>query len=53
MECDFYGLATKNDLKREDEKKRKKVPFVFPLVWDHQHRSVDRVLGHAILENKD
>ena len=55
---DFAGWATKNNLICSDqrvimdnafaEQNGKKVP----LVWNHEHTSPDRVLGHAFLENR-
>ena len=57
--CDFSGWATKNDLKCSDGRVIRSGAFsvqdgaTVPLVWNHQHNSVDEVLGHAILENKD
>lgn len=58
MEYDFCGWATKNDLKCEDGLTIRKDAFKVndgqkvPLVWNHQHGSVQGVLGHAILENR-
>ena len=57
--CDFSGWATKNDLKCSDGRVIRSGAFsvqdgaTVPLVWNHQHNSVDEVLGHAILENKE
>lgn len=56
---DFGGWATKNDLKCSDGRIIRSGAFKVqdgarvPLVWNHQHNSVDEVLGHAILENRD
>lgn len=56
---DFGGWATKNDLKCSDGRIIRSGAFRVqdghrvPLVWNHQHNSVDEVLGHAILENRD
>lgn len=56
---DFEGWATKNDLKCSDGVTIRKDAFrvndgqTVPLVWNHQHNSVDDVLGHAVLENRD
>jgi len=55
---DFSGWATKNNLKCSDGRTILKDAFkgndgqVVPLVWNHQHDSVDNVLGHAQLENR-
>ena len=55
---DFSGWATKNDLKCSDGRIIRANAFEVqdghrvPLVWNHQHNSVDDVLGHAILENR-
>ena len=56
---DFSGWATKNDLLCADGRTIRKGAFTsqngakVPLVWQHQHNSVDNVLGHAILEDRD
>ena len=56
---DFGGWATKNDLKCTDGRIIRSGAFevqdgtTVPLVWNHQHNSVDEVLGHAMLENRD
>lgn len=56
---DFSGWASKNDLKCTDGLTIRKDAFSVqdgtkvPLVWNHQHNSPDKVLGHAILENRD
>lgn len=56
---DFEGWATKNDLKCSDGVTIRKDAFrvndgqTVPLVWNHQHNSVDDVLGHAVLENRE
>lgn len=56
---DFSGWATKNDLKCTDGRTIRRGAFKqnngkkVPLVWNHFHHSVDGVLGHAILENRD
>lgn len=58
-EFDFGGWATKNNLKCSDGRIIRAGAFKVqnghrvPLVWNHQHNSVDDVLGHAILENRD
>lgn len=56
---DFSGWATKNDLRCSDGRTIRKNAFKdddgrrVPLVWMHQHKDPDNVLGHAILENRD
>lgn len=56
---DFGGWATRNDLECADGRTIRKDAFIeqdgktVPLVWNHQHESVHRVLGHALLENRD
>lgn len=58
-ECDFSGWATKNNLVCSDGRRIKKNAFieddgkVVPLVWNHQYDSIDNVLGHALLENRE
>ena len=55
---DFAGWATKNDVLCSDGRTIRSDAFkdcdgkVVPLVWNHQHDSVDNVLGHALLENR-
>lgn len=56
---DFSGYATKNDLKCADGRVIMKNAFKHmdgkkvPLVWQHLHNDPDKILGHAILENRD
>ena len=56
---DFSGWATKNDLKCADGRVIRHNAFkvddgkTVPLVWNHQHNSIEHVLGHAVLENRD
>lgn len=56
---DFSGWASKNDLRCSDGRTIRKDAFAVqdgsrvPLVWNHQHNSPDKILGHAILENRD
>ena len=56
---DFSGWATRNNLKCSDGRTIMKDAFkhndgqVVPLVWGHQHDDPMRVLGHALLENRD
>lgn len=59
MEPDFQGYATKNGLKCADG--RVIMPNAFehqdtmrvPLVWQHDHRDPENVLGHVILKNRE
>ena len=59
MPYDFEGWATKNDLLCSDGVTIKRNAFSIndgkrvPLVWNHQHNSINDVLGHAMLENRD
>ena len=56
---DFGGYATKNDLKCADGRTIRKNAFkdcdgiTVPLVWMHEHDDPSKVLGHALLENRD
>ena len=56
---DFSGWATRNDLKCSDGRIIRRDAFKHcdgqkvPLVWNHQHDTEDRVLGHALLENRE
>ena len=56
---DFCGWATVNDLKCGDGRTIRKDAFkdddgkTVPIVWMHQHNSIDNVLGHGLLENRD
>ena len=56
---DFTGWVTKNDLLCSDGRIIKHNAFkdndgdTVPLVWMHNHNSVDNVLGHVLLENRD
>ena len=57
MDYDFCGWATKSNIKCSDG--RTIMPDAFkdcdgqsvPLVWNHQHNSLNNVLGHAVLKN--
>lgn len=55
---DFSGWATRADMLCSDGRTIMKNAFAdqdgqtVPLVWNHQHNSVDNVLGHALLENR-
>ena len=56
---DFSGWATKNDLECSDGRIIRKDAFkhndgqTVPLVWNHDHDDPYRVVGHALLENRD
>lgn len=56
---DFSGWATRNNLKCSDGRTIMKDAFkhcdglTVPLVWGHQHADPLRVLGHAVLENRE
>lgn len=58
MKYDFSGWATRNNLKCSDGRTIARDAFkdqdhtMVPLVWNHNHESVDNVLGHALLENR-
>lgn len=58
-EYDFGGYATRNDLKCSDGRTIRKDAFkhcdgqVVPLIWNHNHRDLESVLGHALLENRE
>ena len=55
----FDGWATKNDLQCSDGRIIRKDAFKHndgqkvPLVWNHDHTDPYRVLGHALLENRE
>lgn len=56
---DFSGWATRANMLCSDGRTIMKDAFkecdgeTVPLVWNHQHNSVDEVLGHALLENRE
>lgn len=56
---DFSGWATRANMLCSDGRVILKDAFkecdgeTVPLVWNHQHNSVDEVLGHALLENRE
>ena len=56
---DFSGWATKNDLKCSDGRIIRKDAFkhndgqTVPLVWNHDHSDPYRIVGRALLENRD
>lgn len=55
---DFSGWATRNDLHCSDGRTIRRDAFkdcdgkTVPIFWNHQHGSVDNVLGHGLLENR-
>ena len=55
---DFSGWASRNDLRCKDGRVIRRGAFKtndgkkVPVVWNHQHNSVNEVLGHAVLENR-
>ena len=56
---DFSGWATRNGLRCSDGRTIMKDAFIendgktVPLVWNHQHNDPSKVLGHALLENRN
>ena len=56
---DFQGWASKNDLKCSDGRIIRNGAFkhcdgmTVPLVWNHDHTDPYRVVGHALLENRE
>jgi len=56
---DFAGWATKNDILCSDGRVIKKDAFkendgsIVPLVFNHDHKDLNSVVGHALLENRD
>lgn len=56
---DFGGWATKNDLRCSDGRIIRHNAFLqcdgktVPLVWSHAHDEPEKVLGNALLENRD
>lgn len=59
MPYHFSGYATRNDLRCTDGRVIRKDAFAdddgerVPLVWQHRHDSVENVIGHADLENRE
>ena len=55
----FSGWATRNDLLCGDGRTIRKDAFIedngktVPLVWNHDHKNPEAVLGHALLENRE
>lgn len=58
-DADFHGYATKNDVKCADGRTIRHNAFAgddgreVPLMWGHNHNTIDNVLGHAYLENRN
>lgn len=56
---DFSGWATRNDIQCSDGRIIRRDAFkhcdgmTVPLVWNHDHVDPYRVLGHALLENRE
>ena len=56
MKYDFAGYATRNDIRCSDGRIIRDGAFrdcdglTVPLVWNHDHNSMNNVLGHALLE---
>lgn len=56
---DISGWATKNNILCADGRRIGKDAFkdqdgtIVPVVWNHNHDSIDEVLGHALLENRE
>ena len=59
MVYDFGGWATRNNLRCSDGRTIRKNAFIdqdgktVPLVWNHDHKDAQNVLGHALLENRE
>ena len=55
---DFSGWATKNDILCSDGRTIRQNAFIeddgkiVPLVWNHNHKDPESILGHALLENR-
>jgi len=56
---DFSGWATRNNIKCSDGRTIRRDAFkgndgeTVPLVWNHNHKDAENVLGHALLENRE
>lgn len=56
---DFGGYATRNDLRCSDGRIIRHNAFidndgqVVALMWNHKHDTIDSVIGHALLENRE
>lgn len=55
---DFGGYVTRNDIRCADGRTIRRDAFaaqdgdVVPLVWNHNHKDMQNVLGHVLLENR-
>ena len=55
---DFGGFVTRNDIRCADGRTIRRDAFaaqdgdVVPLVWNHNHKDMQNVLGHVLLENR-
>lgn len=55
----FGGYATRNDIRCSDGRTIRKDAFkdcdgmIVPIVYQHNHSSIENVLGHGLLENRD
>ena len=58
VKYDFGGIATAYNIRCADGKTIRTGAFKdcdgvkVPLMWNHQHGSVDNVLGHAVLKDR-
>ena len=58
MIYDFSGYATKNEILCDDGRVIKQNAFkdcdgaTVPLVYNHDHKTLDNVIGHVKLENR-
>lgn len=56
---DFCGYVTRNDIRCGDGRTIRKDAFaaqdgkIVPLVWNHNHKEMNNVLGHVLLENRE
>ena len=56
---DFCGYVTKNDIRCGDGRTIRKDAFaaqdgkIVPLVWNHNHKEMNNVLGKVLLENRE
>lgn len=59
MKYDFAGWATRNNIRCSDGRIIMQDAFkecdgkTVPLVWNHDHTQSEKVLGHALLENRN
>lgn len=56
---DFSGWATRNDIRCSDGRIIRRDAFkhndgrTVPLVWNHDHIDPEKIIGHALLENRE